>query len=236
MEINFGLPYSFVATLDSMGESFTETQDVNNDMVSLASPIQLQAQYKGVLAQNDDVDYYQFTVPSAGKINFNMTNSTDGELKYVIYDSSMNASHIKTIAKSGKASDFVALAKGNYYLAITKVRSDRGVGSYNFIVDYVANKLTAPKLKNVKNTGKKKMKITWNKVADIDGYVLQYSTSKNFKKSVKKKNISASKTSITISKLKKGKKYYVRICSYVNEDGEKKCSSWSGKKSVKIKK
>lgn len=228
--------YSFIATIDSMGESFAETQNSNNDMVSNASPIQLQAQYKGVLAQNDEVDYYQFTVPSAGKINFNMTNSTDGVLKYVIYDSSMNASLIKTIEKGGKAAEYVSLAKGNYYLAITKNNSDSGVGSYNFSIDYVATKVTAPKLKSVKNTGKKKMTIKWSRVTGVDGYELQYSTSKTFKKSVVKKNLSASKTSANYSKLKKGKTYYVRMRSYIKEDGAKKYSKWCTKKSVKIKK
>lgn len=229
-------PYSFVATKDSLEESFTETQDVNNDMISSASPIQLRTTYKGVLAQNDEVDYYQLTVPSAGKINFNMTNSTNGELKYAIYDSSMNTSYVKTIAKSGKASDFVALAKGTYYLAITKVKSDKGVGSYNFSIEHIATKVTAPKIKSVKNTGKKKMTVKWSKVTGVDGYELQYSTSKNFKKSVVKKNLSASKTSVNYSKLKKGKTYYVRMRSYIKDGSTKNYSKWSTKKSVKIKK
>lgn len=50
--------FSFIVNMDSMGESFTETQDSNNDRASDASAISLKKKYKGVLAQNDDIDYY----------------------------------------------------------------------------------------------------------------------------------------------------------------------------------
>lgn len=228
--------YSFLATIDSVGESFVETQDVNNDMVSSASSIALKKKYKGVLAANDEVDYYKFKVPSAGRINFNMVNATNGTLKYVIYDSSLHSCHINTISNGKKAAEYISLAKGNYYLAITKNDSRYGVGSYNFSIDYVADKVTSPKIKTVRNTGKKEMKVTWKKVSGISGYEIQYSTSKTFKKDVKKKKVSASKTSVTFTKLKKGKKYYVRMRSYKVEDGVKKYSKWCSKKSVKIKK
>ncbi len=71
------------------------------------------------------------------------------------------------------------------------------------------------KLSSVKSQKAKSIAVKWKKDAKADGYLIQYSTDKNFKKNVKtvtvKKN---STTSKTISKLKGGKKYYVRICSY----------------------
>ena len=232
----FSTSLSFVANVDSVGETFTETQDSNNDMISDASPIELKKKYKGVLAQNDEVDYYKFTVPAAGRINLNITNATDGTLKYVIYDSGVNASFIKTINNGGKASEYITLAKGTYYLAITKNDSSCGVGSYNFTIDYVANAPTAPTIKSVKNSSSKKMTVKWGKVTGADGYELQYSTKSNFKSKVVKKTISASKTSASYSKLTKGKTYYVRMRSYTVVEGAKKYSKWSSKKSVKIKK
>ena len=227
---------SFVANVDSMGESFTETQDSNNDTVSTASAIELRKKYKGVLAQNDEVDYYTFTVPAAGKIYFNMTNSANGTLKNVIYDSNMNESFVRTVLSGAKVSEYITLAKGTYYLAITKDNNIYGVGSYNFNIDYVANVPNAPKIKSVKNTAKKKMTVKWGKVTGADGYELQYSTKSNFKSKVVKKKLSASKTSANYSKLIKGKTYYVRMRAYVSVDGVKKYSKWSSKKSVKIKK
>lgn len=237
LKFETGYNVTFTASINYLEESFTETQDVNNDTVADASPIELRKKYKGVLAQNDEVDYYKFTVPAAGRINFNMTNATNGTLKYVIYDSGVNASFVKTISKGGKASEYITLARGNYYLAITKENSNYGgVGSYNFNIDYVANVPVAPTIKSVKNTSKRKMTVKWNKVTGADGYELQYCTKSNFKSKVVKKTISTSKTSASYSKLTKGKTYYVRMRSYTVVDGAKKYSKWSGKKSVKIKK
>lgn len=165
-----------------------------------------------------------------------MSNVTDGELKYEIYDSSMNASYIDTISKNQKGTVGITLAKGNYYLAITKYDTEYGVGSYSFSIDYVATTPSAPKIKSVKNTGKRKMTVKWGKVKGVDGYELQYCTKSNFKSGVTKKTISASKTSANYTKLKKEKTYYVRMRSYVVVNGVKKYSKWSTKKSVKIKK
>lgn len=70
--------------------------------------------------------------------------------------------------------------------------------------------------------GKKKLTVKWNKMKGIDGYQIQISTDKSFKKK-KTYAISATKTKKVINtynnkKLKKGKKYYVRIRAYVKGD------------------
>lgn len=227
---------SFIVNSDSLGESFVETQDSNNDMFSDASPILLKKKYKGVLANNDEIDYYKFEVPAAGTITYNMTNAANGTLKYVIYDSSMNASYTKTVNSSGKTAEMIPLAEGTYYLAVAKENSEKGVGSYNFTMDYVAKVPDAPVIKSIKNTSGKKMKAAWDKVSDAEGYELQYSTSSGFKSGVVTKKLDASKTSAACSGLTKGKTCYVRLRSYVTVDGVKKYSKWSAKKSVKINK
>lgn len=88
--------------------------------------------------------------------------------------------------------------------------------------------------------GKKKLTVKWKKQAkEISGYQIQYSTKKNFKSSVKTKNISKKKTSAQISKLKSKKKYYVRIRTYktvkVNGESKKMYSGWSKSKTAKVK-
>lgn len=76
-------------------------------------------------------------------------------------------------------------------------------------------KKTKAKLKSVK---KKRMKVTWKKVADAEGYQIQYSLNKKFKSRKKYntiiKTVSAKKASVTIKKLKSKKKYYVRVRSF----------------------
>lgn len=228
--------YSFTATMDTLSESFTETQDSNNNMISSAYDISLKTNYKGVIAQNDDIDYYKFTVPANGKINFNMSNPTNGKLEYSIYDRSINLSYRQTINQSEKLSEYIPLTAGNYYLVITKDDIRYGVGSYSFNIDYSVTIPDKPVIESVENTSVKKITVKWNKVTGADGYELQYSQKSNFNSGVVKKTISNNKKSASYAKLIQGKKYYVRMRAYVNVNGEKKYSVWSSKKLVTIKK
>ena len=86
----------------------------------------------------------------------------------------------------------------------------------------------------MKNSGKKQIKVTWKKQnKQTTGYKIQYTTDKKFKKSVKASTITKNKyTSKTIKKLKKNKKYYVRIRTYKTVGKQKYYSDWS--KSVKV--
>ena len=77
--------------------------------------------------------------------------------------------------------------------------------------------------------------IRWKKQTGIDGYQLQISQSKNFKKYTYQKIIKKTKTKITVKKLKDKKKYYVRIRTYKNVGGQTLYSGWSKKKSVRLK-
>ncbi len=103
-------------------------------------------------------------------------------------------------------------------------------------------KLGKAKLSKLK-TGKKKFKATWKAVKGVDGYQIQYCTSKKFKKRVKgKKQILKKKTikkqstkKKTIKKLKSKKTYYVRIRAYKIINNKKIYSKWSAKKKIKVK-
>ena len=89
----------------------------------------------------------------------------------------------------------------------------------------------------VVNGAKKKATVTWKKNKTGTGYVIQYSTDKRFRKGVKTLYISKNKTTkATLSKLRKGKKYYVRIATYKAAGKNKICSSWSKVKRIKIRK
>lgn len=94
------------------------------------------------------------------------------------------------------------------------------------------SKVTSPK--------KKQIKVTWKKKSNITGYQIQVSTSSKFKKSkTKSYKIGKAKTSRVIKSLKSNKKYYVRIRTYktatVNGKKVTKYSSWSAKKTVRVK-
>ena len=83
--------------------------------------------------------------------------------------------------------------------------------------------------------GKKRFTVQWKKDKKADGYQVQYSTDKKFKKNVKSVNVSKKSTKATVKKLKKGKTYRVRIRSYKKINGKKYYSGWSKMKSVKVK-
>lgn len=96
----------------------------------------------------------------------------------------------------------------------------------------------SPKKASVKSaqTGKgRKLTVKWGKDKRASGYQVQVSTDKKFKKNMKSKKLS--KTSYTFTKLKTGKKYYVRMRSYKKYGKETLYGTWSKVKlSGKIKK
>ena len=79
----------------------------------------------------------------------------------------------------------------------------------------------------------KKLTVKWAKDSKASGYQVQISTDPKFQKNVKSKNLS--KTAYTFTKLKAGKKYYVRMRSYKKSGKEILYSAWSKTKvSIKI--
>ncbi len=113
-----------------------------------------------------------------------------------------------TLKKCGKATITLTTGGGNYKKQTKKVTIT-----------------VVPKQASVKKVTSKKaaqLTVSWKKQTEASGYVVEYTTDKNFKKGVKKVTISKNKTtSTTIKKLKKGKKYYVRVKPYTTIDKKK---------------
>lgn len=93
-----------------------------------------------------------------------------------------------------------------------------------------------PSIKSVENVkGKKVIVKLKKKVNGAKGYQLTYATNSKFTKD--KKNVDMKSTSKTISKLKKGKTYYVKVRAYTKDSkGKKVYGNYSNVKKVKIKK
>ena len=91
-----------------------------------------------------------------------------------------------------------------------------------------------PEMKKL-TAGKKKFTVQWKKDKKADGYQVQYSTDKKFKKNVKSVNVSKKNTKATVKKLKKRKTYRVRVRSYKKINGKKYYSGWGKVKSVKVR-
>ena len=90
------------------------------------------------------------------------------------------------------------------------------------------------KIKKVKGY-KKALEVSYAKVSGASGYQIQVATDKKFKKNKKTVTAKKSKTKVKISKLKKTKKYYVRVRVYKSVLGKKVYGAWSKVKTVKTK-
>lgn len=111
-----------------------------------------------------------------------------------------------------------------------------GVSTQLQIADVsLEQKNTEITIKSLQSKKKKTVTVKWKKKKKVTGYVVQYSTKKDFSKDVKTEVVKGKKTMVTLKKLKPRKKYYVRICSYTTVNGIKIYSDYGKKKSVIVK-
>ena len=90
-------------------------------------------------------------------------------------------------------------------------------------------------IKKVK-PGKKKLNVKWKKVAKATGYNIQVAQNKKFTKKLKKATVKKyTSKGKTIKKLKKGKKYYVRVRAYRVVKGKTYYGAWSKVKKTTVK-
>ena len=117
---------------------------------------------------------------------------------------------------------------------ITSISSS-AKSDYILYAKWTKVKVAKASLTSAKNSKSKQILLKYKKVSGAKGYEISYSTDKKFKKAVTKKN--TAKTSYTISKLKKGKTYYVRIRAYkIDSTGKKVYGKYLSVKKVKVSK
>ena len=91
------------------------------------------------------------------------------------------------------------------------------------------------KIKKTRRISAKKAKISLKKLRKASGYLVKYSTSRNFKKKVTKTKY-VKRTTFVLKRLKAGKKYYIKVRGYKKINGKKYFGKWSKKKVIKVKK
>lgn len=138
-----------------------------------------------------------------------------------------------TVSASGKVT-----VKAKFVGAVTITIKAAADGKYKAATKKITVTVNpaAVKISKLTNSKKGKMTVTWKKNSACTGYQIQYSTSSSFSGS---KSVTISKkttASKTISGLKKGKTYYVRIRTYKTVSGKKYYSAWSSKSKLKISK
>ena len=180
-----------------------------------------------------DMDTYKApTCTEAGHLDQVWTCTVCGEKK-VAHTVTTPATGKHTAAAAKKENVVAATTKkgGSYDLVVRcadcgKVLSKKHKTTAKIVVK-------ASKINSVKNYKGKKAKVSLKKASSISGYQIQYGTKKNFKGA---KAVKTKATTKYLTKLAKNKKYYVRVRTYKVVSGKTYYSSWSGAKTVTIKK
>lgn len=107
--------------------------------------------------------------------------------------------------------------------------------NYTLYAKWEKIKVSKTQITSAKNSKSKQIALKYKKVSGAKGYEISYSTDKNFKKSVTKKT--TTRTSCNLTKLKKGKTYYVRVRAYKKDSaGKKVYGSYSKVQKIKVTK
>lgn len=187
--------------------------------------------------------YFKFTIPEKSHTTLYVTFQRYGDGEYG-YNTSIYNAQGKKVLKSddlsyrqnkttGKytANQFRNLPSGTYYLAIDAYRVD-----FSFKIQAEKQiKLSKGSISSLRSNKKGQMTVKCKTIKNAIGYRIQYSTDYKFKKGVK--TVYSPTTSKTIKSLKKGKRYYVKVCPYnVYDDGTYIFGQNSYVKKVVIKK
>lgn len=153
------------------------------------------------------------TVAAEQTIADYMKNTKDTDTGYNVIAGSLNESD-----NAGKR-----LAQGISGVAVTVDKT---------AMDTAAAKALKVKSLTVKSTKAKTATVKYKKTTGADGYQITYSTSKKF---TKKTNKLTKKTTYNVTKLKKGKAYYVKVRAYKTVDGKKVYGKYTTAKKVVVK-
>ncbi len=85
------------------------------------------------------------------------------------------------------------------------------------------------------STGNRSLKVQWNAISNCRGYQIEYATNSSFRNAKRIIVVGNTKKSRTITKLTKGKKYYVRLRSYKIVNGVSYRGRWSVVKTKTVK-
>ena len=218
-----------------VGTLWSSVVPVYASMADDAMPYTMGETYRG---QHYYSKYYSFTLKERTHISLRATTYS-GTVDFYIYNSngkkfldSDNVKYTKNITTDvykGTASR--TLSKGTYYLEINGYSKE-----YYFTLN--ADKtitLAKGNITSLKSNKSGQLTVSCKSVPYAIGYRIQYSTDYRFRKGVK--TIYSPVRIKTLTKLSKGKRYYVKVCPYtVYDDGTKVYGRNSYVKTVVVKK
>lgn len=141
-------------------------------------------------------------------------------------------------ASAEESANYVSVKSNGAKLEILKKDTPPVIENPNPQPQDPSQKVTVKKVKIKKVTSPKKktLEVRWNKVSKATGYVIWIGQNKKFTKGKKTYTVKSGKTAKKIiRKLKRKKKYFVKIRAYRVVKGKKYQGAFSSVKSVKIK-
>lgn len=133
---------------------------------------------------------------------------------------------------------FTNLAFGTNYKFRVRVYSTVNGKKYFGAWSNTLSSPTLPKATGLTSvaSAKKAFNAKWTKVTGVTGYQIQYATNNKFTGAGVKAIKGASKVKLSVTGLKGGAKYIVKVRTFKTIGGKNYYSTWSGAKSVKTKK
>jgi len=221
-------------------------------MADEAEPISLGVEKKGAYVGNDP-RYFKFAITKRSHVSivYSFTEKKYGSkdydyLDWTIINSSGNTAISSDDIEANKkynnttekysGSYGINLNKDTYYLVLKETKRLYDTFNFSFTIDAESIiALSKGKVSSLKSKKAGQFTVTSASDPNAIGYQIQYSTNERFKKS--NKTIRSASTTATISKLTKGKYYYVRTRPYtIYTDGVYVYGQYSLPKSVKVKK
>lgn len=218
-------PYGTLPTVKRTGYTFSGwyTAKTGGKKITAKSIVNLTA----------DQTLYAHWTAKTFKVTFNANGGTglSASTKSVTYDKTYGT--LPTVNRAGYSFEgwYTAKTAGKQVTASTKVAITKAQTLYARWKKITVAKATAP---TVSNSTSKTLSAKWTAVKNVDGYEVLYSLNKGFSNA---KTKSVTKNTASISKLTKGKTYYVKIRAYKKDSaGKKVYGSYSSVKSCKIQK
>lgn len=159
-----------------------------------------------------------------------------------------NASGYKIYRRTGNSSKWVNIAtvsgsntlvytdgsvkSGTMYTYTVRAYKGSALSAYNKNGSRIV-RLTAPVQYKPSSKASGKLTVRWKKAVGASGYQIQYAASRSMRGA---RTVSTSALTRTLSGLKKGSTYYVRIRAYKKVSGKTYYGAWSSVKNVKVRK
>lgn len=159
-----------------------------------------------------------------------------------------NASGYKIYRRTGNSSKWVNIATvsgsntlvytdgsvkaGTMYTYTVRAYEGSALSAYNKNGSRIV-RLTAPVQYKPSSKASGKLTVRWKKAVGASGYQIQYAASRSMRGA---RTVSTSALTRTLSGLKKGSTYYVRIRAYKKVSGKTYYGAWSSVKNAKVRK